>query len=45
LEHFEEEIIIGNEYVGKLKRYAQMKRDEYEALLEIPEPFRSQIAN
>ncbi len=45
LEHFEEEIKLGNEYVGKLKRYAQMKRDEYDALMDIPEPMRSQIAN
>ncbi len=45
LEHFEEEIQLGNEYVGKLKRYAAMKQGEQMALSDIPEPFRSQIAN
>lgn len=45
LKHFKNEIELGNEYVGDLKRFAQMKKDEYAALQEIPEPLRSQIAN
>lgn len=42
--HFEERIKLGNEYVDKLKGFARMKKSEREALLEIPEPLRSQIA-
>jgi len=45
LEHWEEEIKLGNEYVGKLKRFAAMKRSEHEALLELPEPMRSKVAS
>lgn len=43
LNHFGEEIKLGNEYTDKLKQFAAMKRDELAALEEIPEPFRSQI--
>ena len=45
LEHWEEEIQLGNEYVEKMKRFAAMKKDEYAALLDLPEPMRSQIAS
>jgi len=44
LDHFEEKIKMGNEYVDKLKGFARMKKSERDALLEIPEPLRSQIA-
>lgn len=44
LTHFEERIKLGNEYVDKLKGFARMKKSEREALMEIPEPLRSQIA-
>jgi len=45
LKHWEEEIKLGNEYVEKLKQFAQMKRSEHAALLAIPEPMRSKIAS
>lgn len=45
LKHFKNEIELGNEYVGELKRFATMKRDEQAALDGIPEPLRSQIAS
>lgn len=45
LRHFRDEIELGNEYVGELKRFGKMKRDEKEALADIPEPIRSQIAS
>ncbi len=45
LTHFRNEIELGNEYVGELKRFAKMKKDEQGALADIPEPLRSQIAN
>lgn len=45
LTHFEERIKLGNEYVDKLIGFARMKKSEREALMEIPEPLRSQIAS
>jgi len=44
LESFEERIKLGNEYVAKLRAFGRMKKDEAEALLDIPLPLRSQIA-
>ncbi len=44
LESFEERIKLGNEYVSKLRSFGRMKKDEAEALLDIPQPLRSQIA-
>lgn len=45
LKNFEEEIKIGNEYVGALRQLGKMKRDEQEALNDLPEPLRSQVAS
>ena len=45
LTHFEEEIKLGGEYVEKLKQFGRMKRDEMEALREIPEPYRKHVAD
>jgi len=44
IDHFKEKIKMGNEYVGELKSFAKMKASERDALHEIPEPLRSQIA-
>ncbi len=44
IDHFEEKIKMGNEYVDKLKGFAKMKKNEQDALHQIPEPLRSQIA-
>jgi hypothetical protein len=44
IDHFEEKIKMGNEYVEKLKGFARLKKSERDALLEIPEPLQSQIA-
>lgn len=44
IDHFKEKIKMGNEYVEELKGFARMKKSERDALLDIPEPLRSQIA-
>jgi hypothetical protein len=45
IEHFKEKVKIGNEYAAELRNYALMKQTELDALLEMPEPMRSQIAS
>jgi len=45
LANFEEQIQIGNDYVAALRKFARMKKDEAEALADIPDDeIRSQIA-
>jgi len=45
IDHFNEKVKIGNEYAAELRNYAQMKQTELDALLDMPEPMRTEIAN